>query len=123
MIFLCPFLHCKELRTAMYKRYINSIIISYYYFCSHVNDSLDPTKNAFYCVQLDPSREDPNQSWLSPSFESQIPISFIFTSSLSSEKKFLRYATGALSLLIDAHDMERCDSPDFVGKTCKSRKI
>ena len=27
MIFLCPFLHCKVLRTAMYKRYINSIII------------------------------------------------------------------------------------------------
>ena len=27
MIFLCPFLHCKALRTAMYKRYINSIII------------------------------------------------------------------------------------------------
>ena len=26
-IFLCPFLHCKALRTAMYKRYINSIII------------------------------------------------------------------------------------------------
>ena len=23
----CPFLHCKALRTAMYKRYINSIII------------------------------------------------------------------------------------------------
>ena len=27
MIFLCPFFHCKALRTAMYKRYINSIII------------------------------------------------------------------------------------------------
>ena len=27
MIFLCSFLHCKALRTAMYKRYINSIII------------------------------------------------------------------------------------------------
>ena len=27
MIFLCPFLHCKALRTAMHKRYINSIII------------------------------------------------------------------------------------------------
>ena len=27
MIFLCPFLHCKALRTAIYKRYINSIII------------------------------------------------------------------------------------------------
>ena len=27
MIFLCPFLHCKALRTAMYKRYINSTII------------------------------------------------------------------------------------------------
>ena len=27
MIFLCPFLYCKALRTAMYKRYINSIII------------------------------------------------------------------------------------------------
>ena len=27
MIFLCPFLHCKALRTAMYKRYIDSIII------------------------------------------------------------------------------------------------
>ena len=27
MIFLCPFLHCKALRTAMYKCYINSIII------------------------------------------------------------------------------------------------
>ena len=27
MIFLCPFLHCKALRTAMYKRYINIIII------------------------------------------------------------------------------------------------
>ena len=27
MIFLCPFLHCKALRTVMYKRYINSIII------------------------------------------------------------------------------------------------
>ena len=27
MIFFCPFLHCKALRTAMYKRYINSIII------------------------------------------------------------------------------------------------
>ena len=27
MIFKCPFLHCKALRTAMYKRYINSIII------------------------------------------------------------------------------------------------
>ena len=27
MIFLCPFLHCKALRTAMYKHYINSIII------------------------------------------------------------------------------------------------
>ena len=27
MMFLCPFLHCKALRTAMYKRYINSIII------------------------------------------------------------------------------------------------
>ena len=27
MIFLCPFLHCKALRTAMYKGYINSIII------------------------------------------------------------------------------------------------
>ena len=27
MIFLCPFLHCKALRTATYKRYINSIII------------------------------------------------------------------------------------------------
>ena len=26
MIFLCPFLHCKALRTAMYKGYINSII-------------------------------------------------------------------------------------------------
>ena len=34
MIFLCPFLHCKALRTAMYKRYINSIIIikCYYLF-------------------------------------------------------------------------------------------
>ena len=27
MIFLCPFLLCKALRTAMYKRSINSIII------------------------------------------------------------------------------------------------
>ena len=27
MIFLCPFLQCKVLRTAMYKHYINSIII------------------------------------------------------------------------------------------------
>ena len=27
MIFLCPFLHCKALRTVMYKCYINSIII------------------------------------------------------------------------------------------------
>ena len=27
MIFLCSFLHCKALRTAMYKRYINSIVI------------------------------------------------------------------------------------------------
>ena len=27
MLFLCPFLHCKALRTAMYKRYINIIII------------------------------------------------------------------------------------------------
>ena len=27
MIFSCPFLHCKALRTAVYKRYINSIII------------------------------------------------------------------------------------------------
>ena len=27
MIFLCPFLHCKALRTAMYKRYINTITI------------------------------------------------------------------------------------------------
>ena len=27
MIFSCPFLHCKALRTAMYKRYINSTII------------------------------------------------------------------------------------------------
>ena len=27
MIFLCPFLHCKALRTAIYKRDINSIII------------------------------------------------------------------------------------------------
>ena len=27
MIFLCPFVHCKALRTAMYKRFINSIII------------------------------------------------------------------------------------------------
>ena len=27
MIFLCPSLHCKALRSAMYKRYINSIII------------------------------------------------------------------------------------------------
>ena len=27
MIFLCPFLHCKALRTAMYERYINSIIV------------------------------------------------------------------------------------------------
>ena len=27
VIFLCPFLHCKALRTATYKRYINSIII------------------------------------------------------------------------------------------------
>ena len=26
MIFLCPFLHCKALKTAMYKRYINFII-------------------------------------------------------------------------------------------------
>ena len=27
MIFLCPFLPCKALRIAMYKRYINSIIV------------------------------------------------------------------------------------------------
>ena len=27
MIFLCPFLRCKALRTEMYKRYINSTII------------------------------------------------------------------------------------------------
>ena len=27
MVFLCPFLHCKALKTAIYKRYINSIII------------------------------------------------------------------------------------------------
>ena len=27
MIFLCPFLHCEALITAMYKCYINSIII------------------------------------------------------------------------------------------------
>ena len=27
MIFLCPFLHCKALRTVMYKRYVKSIII------------------------------------------------------------------------------------------------
>ena len=27
MIFLCSFLHCKALRTVMYKGYINSIII------------------------------------------------------------------------------------------------
>ena len=27
MIILCPFLHCKALRTAMYKPYVNSIII------------------------------------------------------------------------------------------------
>ena len=27
MSLLCPFLHCKALRTAVYKRYINSIII------------------------------------------------------------------------------------------------
>ena len=27
MIFSCPFLPCKALRTAMYKRYISSIII------------------------------------------------------------------------------------------------
>lgn len=85
--------------------------------------ALNPTKIAFHCVQLDPSREDPNQSWLSPFFESQIPVSFISTSSLSSGKKFLRYATGALSLLIDAHIIARCDSPDFVGKTCKSLKL
>ena len=26
-VFLCPFLHCKALRAAMYKRYISSIII------------------------------------------------------------------------------------------------
>ena len=26
MIFLCPFLHRKPLRTAIYKRYVNSII-------------------------------------------------------------------------------------------------
>ena len=32
MIFLCPFLHCKALRTAMYKRYINSIIIIIFFF-------------------------------------------------------------------------------------------
>ena len=32
MIFLCPFLHCKALRTAMYKRYINSIIILFCVF-------------------------------------------------------------------------------------------
>ena len=25
MIFLCPFLHCKALRTAMYKRYTNPL--------------------------------------------------------------------------------------------------
>ena len=28
MIFVCPFLHCRALRTAMYTRYVNSIIIS-----------------------------------------------------------------------------------------------
>ena len=27
MIFLCPWLHCKAFRTAMYKRYVNSIIV------------------------------------------------------------------------------------------------
>ena len=27
LMILCPFLHCKALRAAMYKRYINSIII------------------------------------------------------------------------------------------------
>ena len=27
MIFLCPYLHCKALKTAMYKCYMNSIII------------------------------------------------------------------------------------------------
>ena len=27
MIFLCPFSHCKALKTTMYKRYINFIII------------------------------------------------------------------------------------------------
>ena len=33
MIFLCPFVHCKVLRTAMYKRYINSIIIIIKFSC------------------------------------------------------------------------------------------
>ena len=32
MSLLCPFLHCKALRTAMYKRYINSIIIIIMFF-------------------------------------------------------------------------------------------
>ena len=27
LILLCPFLHCKAIRTAMYKRYINSTIV------------------------------------------------------------------------------------------------
>ena len=36
MIFLCPFLHCKALRTAMYKRYVNIIIIIIIIMVQHI---------------------------------------------------------------------------------------
>ena len=37
MSLLCPFLHCKALRTAMYKRYLNFIVIIIIKRCFHVN--------------------------------------------------------------------------------------
>ena len=52
MIFLCPFLHCKVLRTVMYKRYINSIIIINESKSIHDNvvinvlSNNDPTQNS-----------------------------------------------------------------------------
>ena len=48
MVFLCPYLHCKAPRTAMYKRDINSIIIIIIIIIMMFNKSIDH-ENGLIC--------------------------------------------------------------------------
>ena len=66
MIFLCPFLHCKALRTAMYKRHINSIIPLFHQIILYVGSNdlkqKEPQQVAALIVDLARQIENPSDA-------------------------------------------------------------